>query len=515
MTTDVHALEPGPPGPGGYRTLSPGAGHSHVVRHDLFDHDAVTSEVLATIVHVSDLHVCDAQSPARVEFLDRWADPDSPIVDDLGEVGTYRAHEMLTAQVVEACVRAVNALRGGPTSGAPIDFALSTGDNTDNAQLNELEWYLSLLEGGTVRPDSGDLDRYEGVADPDHDDERFWHPSSVADDLPRSRWGFPSVPGLLDAARRPFDATGLSVAWYAVHGNHDRLIQGTVPATGLDAAVGDRKPIALPAGWTPERALELIMGLNDCDPAALAEFPNMTTRPITPDAGRRITTKDEFVRAHFSPRSRPSGHGFTREAGPTYYRADVRGVSLLVLDTVDEYGGWEGSLDREQFEWLDAELAAADVDRRYVVLASHHPLERLVNSTGPDRVLEAEVDVLLRTHPSVILWLAGHTHQSAVVARETYWQVVAPSLIDWPQQGRIVELTRGDGAIRIAATMFDHAGSAPWDGGTESIESLAGLSRELAANDWQWRRVPLESHPRAGAADERNVILMLADPWPH
>ena len=72
---------------------------------------AVEVEALLTVAHLSDLHVCDHQSPARIEFLDRWADPDSPILEHLGEVGTYRAQELMTAQVVDACVRAVNAVR--------------------------------------------------------------------------------------------------------------------------------------------------------------------------------------------------------------------------------------------------------------------------------------------------------------------------------------------------------------------------------------------------------------------
>ena len=37
---------------------------------------------------------------------------------------------------------------------------------------------------------------------------------------------------MLAAARRPFQATGLGLPWYAVHGNHDNMLQGTVPATG-------------------------------------------------------------------------------------------------------------------------------------------------------------------------------------------------------------------------------------------------------------------------------------------
>ena len=482
------------------------------------------TQVLLTIAHLSDLHVCDTQSPARVEFLDRWADPDSPVVDALPEVGTYRAQEILTAHVLEACVKAVNSVVSGPIGGAPVDFAIATGDNTDNAQSNELGWYLALLEGGQVHPDSGDLTRYEGVADDEIPDERFWHPSSATPDLPRSRFGFPSVPGLLDAVRTPFDATGLAVPWLAVHGNHDRLIQGTVPGLGPVAAstIGDAKAIALPVGWGAAEGLKLLVGFEACDPAALEAILQAQMRTVTPDAGRRVTSRNEFVAAHFGPRARPIGHGFAapnaaaakdaRALSP-YYRFDHSQVILLVLDTVDQFGGWEGSLDRPQFEWLAAQLVLADAQRHYVVLASHHPLERLTNANGENRVLADEVAELLAAHPCVVLWLAGHTHETAVAAHETYWQVVAPSLIDWPQQARIIELLRADGQLMIAATMIDHLGSAPWDGTINSIDALAGLSRELAANDWQWRGTPLESHPRAGRRDERNVVLSLRDPW--
>jgi len=519
VTTDRRALHGGAARAGGYRTLLPGRGEPHTLRTDLAPGARSPVEVLLTIAHLSDLHVCDAQSPARVEFLDRWADPDSPVLDELGEVGTYRAHEVLTMQVVEACVRSVNFIAAGPVGGAPVDFAISTGDNIDNSQSNELAWYLALLEGGRVHPDSGDLTRYEGVADDEIPDERFWHPSPDTTDLPRSRYGFPSVPGLLDAVRRPFDAAGLAVPWLAVHGNHDRLIQGTVPGVGAvaEAAVGAAKAIALPDGCGAAEAVGVLAGLETSDPAALEAVMHARMRTVTPDASRRTVRREEFVAAHFGPRACPAGHGFAKpsseDVAVPYYRFDHGPVRLLVLDTVNPFGSWEGSLDRAQFDWLATELAWADADRRYVVLASHHPLERLINATGEDRVLESEVADLLGAHPCVVLWLAGHTHETAVVARGTYWQVVAPSLIDWPQQARIVELLRTDGELVIAATMIDHAGAAPWDGTTDSIEALAGLSRELAANDWQFRSTPLEAHPGAGRVADRNVLLALRDPW--
>ena len=527
MTTDQSALHDEPDPATGYRRLVTGPGRSHVVRTDLVNSGAPAAgagagvEVLLTVAHLSDLHVCDSQSPARVEFLDRWADPDSPMRDEVGEVGTYRAQDMLTAQVVDSCVRAINAVTQGPVGGGPVELAVVTGDNTDNAHANELDWYVTLLEGGAVHPDSGDRSRYEGVADDDDFDERFWHPETEKDDIPRTRFGFPKVPGLLDAMRAPFTAAGLHVDWLAVHGNHDQLVQGTIVGDRFvsTVAVGDRKPVALPAGLDLAEIGALLERLATSAPAAVLELGRGQMRSVTADPGRRITTREEFIGAHFGAGARPLGHGFgpaNRESGLAYYRHDRDRVTILVLDTVDEYGGWQGSLDLDQFGWLRGELAAADAERRYVVLASHHPLETIVNPTAGAagrRVLGDELAAELARHPSVVLWLAGHTHHVEVSPGPGYWQVVAPSLIDWPQQARIVELIRTDGQLQIAATMLDHAGTVPWDGAIDSVDGIAGLSRELAANDWQYLRYSLEDNPRTGPVDQRNVILLLDDPW--
>lgn len=517
--TSRQTLRAGSPGGGGYRRLDPGPGEPHGHRTELAGRPESDGHALLSVAHLSDLHLCDAQSPARVELLDRWADPDSPLRAELEEVGTYRAQELLTAQVAESMVRAVNAVTAGPVGGAPLDLAIVTGDNTDNAQANELSWYLTVLEGGSLHPDSGDLTRWEGVADGEPADERFWHPETERGDLPRDRYGFPRVPGLLDAARAPFDATGLRLPWLAVHGNHDRLLQGTVPAAGpLEAvATGRLKPVALAGDWSSDALVKLMSGLNECDLAALATLEN---RVVTADPDRRAVSRAEFVAAHFGPAANAPGHGFAeanREGGVTYYRRDHGRVTILVLDTVNENGGWQGSLDRAQFDWLERQLTAADANRRYVVLASHHPLVTLVNGAvaerGVPRVLAAELDAMLDVHPCLVLWLNGHTHQTSVTQHRSWWELTAPSLIDWPQQGRLIELLHHPGTLTVAATMFDHVGTAPWGDGIDSPETLAGLARELAANDWQWRDAPLERHPRAGARHERNILLYLPDPW--
>jgi hypothetical protein len=179
---------------------------------------------------------------------------------------------------------------------------------------------------------------------------------------------------------------------------------------------------------------------------------------------------------------------------------------------VNEHGGWQGSLDGPQFGWLESELASADSEWRYVVLASHHLLSTLINPRLPAapgvaasrRVLSPELSELLSAHPSLILWLNGHTHISTVTPHgagpSSWWEVTAPSLIDYPQQGRLVEVLRSaSGSLTIACTMLDHVGQVPWAGGVSGVAAIAGLSRELAANNWQWRTDDLRRHRRTPA----------------
>jgi len=517
----------------GYRRLVSGPGEPHVLREDL----GATAQqgrhgrrrpVLA-FVHLTDIHVIDVQSPARVEFLDRY--DDEPRTATLFS-SAYRPQEALCTQLADGVIGAVRRVGVGPVTGAPLAFALCTGDNTDNQQLNELRWHLDLMDGVPFTPNSGGPS-FEGVGDGDAAtyDVHYWHPdgtpagaAQAVDDNPRRLHGFPTVPGLLDVAIAQFAPAGVGMPWYSCYGNHDGLVQGNFPATFQleTVAVGGLKVVSAPAGLSQD---DLLRG----DPAARQALFTAPARAVTPDPDRRIVSRRESVQEHFRTGGLPFGHGFTAEnveKGTAYYAFDphpqVRGI---VLDTVNPNGESNGSLDRRQLAWLQGQLDASA--GRLVVVFSHHTIGTMTNripvgSDDPadfgERVLGPEVRDLLLRYPNVVMWVNGHTHRNQVTPHTRaggggFWEVNTAAHVDFPCQARLLEIVDNlDGTLSVFGTVVD--ADAPLVPPTTvsaatPVRELASLARELSANDWQDRGTD-----RNGPVEARNVELLVAAPFP-
>ncbi|WP_426573423.1 TIGR03767 family metallophosphoesterase [Aquihabitans sp. McL0605] len=523
-------------GNGPYRTTAEGPAEPTLVRAELQAPSPGREDrrtVLAAFVHFTDQHLIDAQCPGRVEFLD----PVHPLFQS-----AFRPQELLTTQVATSMVERVNQLGRGPITGRTFDCVVCTGDNVDNQQRNEMEWFLTILDGGAVTPDSGAIGTYEGVQDAVDVRAMWWHPDAGIADSYKANQGYPDVPGLLTRAIAPFSSPGLDVPWFSVYGNHDCNIQGNAARSDAidEIFTGDRKMSGLKAG---EDAIPFILRVMGDSPSVLADLTSgaLPYRTVTADPGRRTATVDDWIQAHLDSPTGHHGYGAADlTADRLYYEFPLApGVVGIALDSTNHAGGPNGSggsIGAGQAAWLEQRLAVHHArhlapdgtevrsggDDQLVIVFSHHTPDTM-DATDRDpahpqerRVLGAEVVSILVRYPNVVAWVNGHTHTNGITPRRHpqglasgFWEICTASHVDWPQQARVIELVdNADGTLSIFGTMIEHLAPATVDRQGGDVLALAGLSRELGLND---ANAGPASKP--GAVADRNVELVLPTPF--
>ena len=273
----------------------------------------------------------------------------------------------------------------------------------------------------------------------------------------------------------------------------------------------------------------------------------MARASVGADVNRRPLALKEWVEEHFnsSPNPGPLGHGFTeanRKDGTAYYTVDSGPVALIVLDTANPGGLAAGSIDADQFAWLEEQLKARSryyIDRdgkavrssardQLILVASHHRCAAMNNpfpglKPQTERFRGPQVEELLHRFPNVVLHVAGHDLEYRITPKpdaqrrtKGYWEITTGSPLDFPMQARLLEIVANeDGTLSMFSTLYDSAapvnpGDAhdptPDDGVNQLL--LASVARQVAANDPQ--RLASGYRP---APSDGNAELLLSAPF--
>ena len=429
-------------------------GCPEIIPADLAHQPAGQGVHLLRFAHLSDPHLIDEESPARMVRADGLIAP------------AWRPQEDYSAAVLDATLQVVNAYHNaGKASEGPIDFVIVTGDAADSGQYNELRWFIDTMDGQTVSTDSGAPDGAELAIAPE------------------------------DNPKLEYDALGLDpdIPWYTAYGNHDGLAAGNfgvqrywddpgqwdAPLLQIVASVvGLRLLDGFPSALVPtlDRSPAVLRPLEDrIDPDTLQlDIGALDSGPIVPDPRRHYVSKPIFIQEHFNTVSLPEGHGYSApnpEAAHAGYsvrpKEDVP-VRLLVIDTVPDNPPYGlpvpfGVLTRQHFNALvKPEIEAARTAGEFVLLASHHPAADFdIPYPITPTLTAAEFRGYLADQPHIIAHIAGHSHRnyaSIVAGPNPYYEIETGSLIDYPQEGRILDIfyDEATGAIRLESTMISH-----------------------------------------------------------
>ncbi len=444
----------------GYGSWHFGPGADSEKRLDImptgYDSGPVTNTArLLNFFAITDIHITDEESPAQRIYFGYKGSSSS----------AYSPVMLYSTQLLDAAIRTINAIHVQK----PFDFGISLGDAVNNTQYNELRWYIDVIDGKIINPDSGTKDDpvtgpgndyqdqfkaagldktinwYQTIGNHDH----FWMGLNVVDDYLRPAYTGEEIIHMIDAAADPIDLESRGFYMGSIDG---ATIYGDIIGVG---PVED-----------------------------FAEPPKVTAA----DPNRRSLTIKEWIGEFYNTTSNPPGHGFSTENldnGFASYSFEPKSdipFKVIVLDNTQseveplDIGYGHGSLDKTRYDWLISELDKGQKEDKLMIIAAHIPIGVEVDDGGPGSsmawsasayVTEKDLITKLHEYPNLVLWIAGHRHRNKISAFMSpdpnrpelgFWQIETSSLRDFPQQFRIFELVRNsDNTVSIITANVDPA----------------------------------------------------------
>ena len=412
---------------------------------------------------MSDVHITDVQCPANLMISG---------LTNAGNSSAYSPVMPYTTQVLDAAVQTVNALHAKRA----IDFGLLLGDASNNSEYNELRWYIDVLDGKTINPNSDPVNSYS------------------------------------TDYMRTFKAAGLNktIPWYQVLGNHDHFYLGTwaqSPQT-MNAAIGET---LMDVGLNPSNPIlgtgfygGVIRSSTTYGEVfgAGPEADFVTPPSVNANPDRRSLPKTGWIAEFLNTTSGPVGHGFDKHdlSFPCYSfmpKADLP-IKVIVLDDTEKddvagMAGAAGYLDTTRYNWLVSQLDSGQAADELMIIAAHVPiLPGLWDPTSTPTL--ANLITKLHTYPNLLMWVSGHLHRNVITAIPStdpahpefgFWMVETPSLRDYAQQFRLFDIMRNnDNTISIVATDVDPAVTTGSPAEISRSYSIAASQLFTAANSF-------------------------------
>ncbi|MBS1186561.1 MAG: metallophosphoesterase [Burkholderiaceae bacterium] len=436
----------------GYGVWKAGDGIPYEKRFDLlpkaYEAEASKTKKVANLLRffsMSDIHITDVQSPAQTINFGMQAQP--------GMSSAYSPTIPYTTHVLDAAVQTVNLLH----KKQPFDFGIFLGDAINNSQHNELRWYIDIIDGGNINPNSD----------------------------PKSK---PSTDYM-----RPYEARGLdkTIPWYQVMGNHDHFWSGVeIPNDYIKQTVVGENILnmgdIIKANKDDLNSRGFYMGVVDVNTSEgkvinFGAVAGYSTPPkVNANAQRFIVSRNQWIAEFFNTVSNPIGHGFSQDNVKTgfasYTFEPKAGLPLKVIalddtdcDTCKLGNGALGYLDKDRYDWLVHELDKGQAEGKLMIVAAHVPVGVSVPGFSMfDSASSPKEDALiakLHNYPNLIMWISGHRHFNSVTAMPSpdanrpelgFWVVETASLRDFPQQFRYFDIVRNsDNTVSIFTTNVD------------------------------------------------------------